>query len=63
MAWSPDGGLIAWANGRRIEAIRPDGRGHRILTRLADGVAVGALSWSPDGRRLAFTAAKPPPET
>jgi Tol biopolymer transport system component len=63
MAWSPDGGLIAWANGPRIEAVRPDGRRRRVLARLAGGVEIRELSWSPNGRRLAFTAAKPPPET
>jgi Tol biopolymer transport system component len=67
MAWSPDGGLIAWVSVRDratvVEAVPPNGRGRRVLARLAAGVRVNELSWSPDGRRLAFTADKPPPET
>jgi len=67
VAWSPDGRVIAWldepGDGKLyIKAVRPDGTGGRVLTRMAQGVVVGALSWSPDGRQLAFTASKPPPE-
>jgi Tol biopolymer transport system component len=61
VAWSPDGRLIAWA--RRggettIDAVRPDGSGHRVLMRLGGGVEVSGLSWSPDGRRLALAASR-----
>jgi Tol biopolymer transport system component len=67
LAWSPDGRVVAWldepGDGRLyIKAVRPDGTGGRVLARMAKGVVVGALSWSPDGRGLAFTASKPPPE-
>jgi Tol biopolymer transport system component len=66
MAWSPDGGQIAWVSVRQratlIEAVRPNGRVRHVLARFAAGVQINVLTWSPDGRRLAFTAAKPPPE-
>jgi Tol biopolymer transport system component len=66
MAWSPDGGQIAWVSVRQratlIEAVRPNGRARHVLARFAAGVQINILTWSPDGRRLAFTAAKPPPE-
>jgi Tol biopolymer transport system component len=62
LAWSPDGKLIAWARWRgsetTIDVVRPDGRGHRVLTRLAERVQVTGLSWSPDSRRLAFSASR-----
>jgi TolB protein len=62
VAWSPDGRLIAWADGQSgrtlIHAVRPDGSGHRILARLADRVEVNGLSWSQDSRHLAFSAFK-----
>jgi Tol biopolymer transport system component len=57
-AWSPDGGLIAFArddsgggpeNG--LFVIRPDGSGERRLTGARDSGPV----WSPDGAGLAFT--------
>jgi Tol biopolymer transport system component len=55
-AWSPDGGLIAFASSRRgggIYAVRPDGTG---LRRLLAGAATD-VAWSPDGRRLAYVGA------
>ena len=64
-SWSPLGDLIVFnqvtnayttaptAAPEAILVIRPDGTGVR---RLADGVAGFAPKWSPDGRRLVFTA-------
>jgi TolB protein len=62
VAWSPDGRLIAWVDEHSgatlIHVVRPDGSGHRVLARMADRVVVFGLSWSPDSRRLAFSASK-----
>jgi Tol biopolymer transport system component len=65
--WSPDGRLIAWIDepgdgGSIIKAVRPDGSGGHALVQMADGVSADGMSWSPDARRLAFTASKPPPD-
>ena len=47
--WSPDGRWIAFASNGRISLIRPDGTGR---VRLGKG---RQPSFSPDGRKLAFT--------
>jgi TolB protein len=65
-AWSPDGRTIVFSSSGRtpenpeLYSIRPDGSGLRRLTRTAGGVDQlgddGMPSWSPDGRRIAFTS-------
>src|SRR5262249_31586903 len=57
-AWQPDGRKIAWvhvyADGNSdIWIMNPDGSKKRALTHLRTGLD-GPVSWSPDGRRLAF---------
>lgn len=56
-AWSPDGKLIAFNTGEAPEQIwvaRPDGTGHRKLSR--GGAPDLQAAWSPDGRRIAFAS-------
>jgi TolB protein len=48
--WSPDGKRIAYLTANTLWVVNADGSGKR---RLAPA-AVGAASWSPDGRWLAF---------
>ena len=65
-AWSPDGKLIAFQSNRgdellQVYLVRPDGTGLRRLTsdrnnRAGNLVGAYSVSWSPGGRRLAFTS-------
>jgi dipeptidyl aminopeptidase/acylaminoacyl peptidase len=57
--WSPDGTQVAFVSGR--EGKRPqvfllpmDGGEARALTELPEG-SIGAIRWSPDGRRIAIS--------
>lgn len=51
-AWSPDGGRIAFSDGRDLYAIRADGTG---VTPLTSGAPTDVSpSWSPDGASIAF---------
>jgi Tol biopolymer transport system component len=51
-AWSPDGSLVAYVDGRsRLVLARADGRHVAVLTR---GYPARDPSWSPDGSRIAF---------
>jgi TolB protein len=56
-AWSPDGRSILYgrANNQGIFVIGPDGRNNRRLTRDSPRpIEWGALTWAPDGRRVAY---------
>jgi Tol biopolymer transport system component len=57
-AWSPDGRLIAFSSRTKLETVRANGKGRRLLF---DGgsngdfpAEIGRASWSPDGKYLAF---------
>jgi Tol biopolymer transport system component len=63
-AWSPDGKWLAYIDDKfeirtpptfrpRIKIVRADGTGARTLTTLSPRTG-GALSWSTDGRKIAF---------
>ena len=50
-AWSPDGTRVAFADGRGIASIAPDGSSSLRLTATAGD---HAPAWSPDGSKIAF---------
>jgi TolB protein len=52
LAWSPNGKLLAFEEGRRLAIVREDGARLRRLPQLTWRDATPA--WSPNGRRLAF---------
>lgn len=52
MSWTYDGKLIAWADGNRIKAIRPDGTGYRVLARFRGDGGCEALEWSANDQLL-----------
>jgi len=59
--WSPDGTRVAWVSGRTIRVKAIGGAGESEVAEV-QGEPV-ALSWSPDGKTLAFTMHPPEPET
>ena len=62
-AWSPDGKLLAFADyDGHVNVIAPDGSGQRTVATLPDA-DIFELVWSPDGRWIAFSAAKHVKET
>ena len=50
--WSPDGSRIAYISGGAVKVMSPDGTGERTV--VTDVHYRSGLSWSPDGRMLAF---------
>jgi Tol biopolymer transport system component len=59
-AWSPDGLWLAYSTyDGKIWRIHPDGSGRQLIASIP-GREIRDLLWSPDSRRLAYTAALPP---
>ena len=60
--WSPDGGSIAFVSDRaglpQLYLLPVDGGEARQLTEVERGIG-GGFAWSPDGSRIAFSAAPP----
>ena len=55
--WSPDGQHIAFAAGRSLYTVRPDGTD---LTQVVESLQLQTQpSWSPDGLRIAFVGESP----
>ncbi len=60
--WSPVADLIAFTDfDGHVRVTAPDGSGQRTLATFPPDTEFHDLSWSRDGRRLAFTAAKERP--
>lgn len=58
-AWSPNGTLIAYIDtAHSLWIIRPDGTRQRLLL-PSSKLSTQALSWSPDGKRLAVASDRP----
>jgi Tol biopolymer transport system component len=69
VVWSPDGERLAWLtflgrqapgqpNATAIIVGSPDGRGGRTITHEPQGTRINSLSWSGDGERLYYSAAR-----
>ena len=55
-AWSPDHDRIAFSVGSQVWVMDSDGSHTHMIARLAKGLTVDALAWSPGGKRLAVEA-------
>jgi Tol biopolymer transport system component/tRNA A-37 threonylcarbamoyl transferase component Bud32 len=60
-AWSPDGQLIAYAQQGDLFVAQSDGSGTRKLASVQGKILMPA--WSPDGRRIRFTAFDEPTQS
>jgi Tol biopolymer transport system component len=66
-AWiSPDGAQLAYidpADSKAIRLVNADGSGGKEITRIKDAGAIvrtiASLTWSPDGKKIAFQATSP----
>jgi DNA-binding winged helix-turn-helix (wHTH) protein/WD40 repeat protein len=55
-AWSPDGETIAFTDKNGLNLVKSDGSGVRQLVATSDEASLPV--WSPDGRRIRWTAAR-----
>ena len=58
-AYAPDGERIAFVQSGALWTMRRDGTRRRRLTTPAPGVVIERITWSPDGRRIAFLEDEP----
>ena len=54
--WSPGGRKIAFGHTRKglLYVVNSDGSGRQVLARMRSASGIGGVTWSPDGRRIAF---------
>lgn len=55
-AWSPDGSSIAFFEHSDIYSMKPDGSDPTLLTGTSPAFSADQLSWSPDGKHIAYRA-------
>ncbi len=54
-SWSPEGGWIAFSQGRLIRLVKPDGSDNHVIYTCRPSCSTGGPTWSPDGRLIALT--------